>query len=85
MQGLSNFEEGSFAGVVVVEGDFDGLDLVGDEGLEKFVGKAVGAVGCGDCFHAVAVEGERVDEGFAEDDFSLLEGFGVEDAVMGSG
>ena len=85
MQGLSDFEEGAFAGVVVVEGDFDGLDLVGDEGLEKFVGKAVGAVGGGDRFHAVTVEGESVDEGFAEDDFSLLEGFGVEDAVMGSG
>ena len=84
MQGLSDFEEGAFAGVVVVESDFDGLDFVREEGLEEFVGEAVGAVGGGDGFHAVTVEGESIDEGFAEDDFSLLEGFGVEDAVMRS-
>lgn len=55
-----------------------------EEGLEEFVGEAVRSVGGGDRFHAVTVESESVDEGFAQDDFTLLKGFGVEDAVMRS-
>lgn len=81
---MSDFEEGAFARFVVVESDFNGLDFAREESLEEFLGEAVGAVGGGNGFHAVTVESESVDERFAQDHFTLLKGFGVEDAAMRS-
>ena len=55
---------------VGIEGEADGFDLMGFDGLEKLFGKVRRAEGAGDAFHAVAVEGERVDDAFGEDDFA---------------
>jgi len=51
------------------------------EGVEQLVGKAFDAVGAGDVTVARAPEGQRVDQGFAEDDFAAGDQrFDVEDA-----
>ena len=81
LQSLRGLGFRCLSGLVGVESEPHAFHLCRPDRLEEFGGEVRGAEGASRRFHAVADEGQRIEDAFGQDDFALFERLAVEGAA----